>query len=87
MTTWQIVDVAVTSNQETQLQSPTPVRDAVPMEEQEARASRFVSHLAGHTDSERPPSNSSRVLPSPQASSVEDLGVRLQLNQAGLLGQ
>ena len=38
-----------------QLQYRTPARVAVPMEEREARASRFVSHLVGHTGSEKQP--------------------------------
>jgi hypothetical protein len=42
-----------------QLQYRTPARAVVPMEEREARASRFVSHLVGHTDSDKQPSPSS----------------------------
>ena len=44
----------VISLPEIQQPFPLPVRVAVPMEELEARASRFVSQQAGHTDKPKP---------------------------------
>jgi hypothetical protein len=46
-----------------QLQSATPKAEHVPMAEQEARASRFVSHLVGDTGTVRPQPNSSKEHP------------------------
>ena len=53
MTAWQIVAEAVPVNLHDQLRCRTPSRGHVPMEEREARSNRFVSHLAGHTDSDK----------------------------------
>ena len=54
---WQ-TDEGDISLQETLRLCPIPVRVAVPMEEQEARASRFVSQLAGDTEKPKPLNNS-----------------------------
>ncbi len=51
----------VTSLPEIQQQFPIPVREDVPMEEQEARANRFVSLLVGRTDSDRLPKPSRKL--------------------------
>ena len=51
---------AVPANLRTQLQSRTPVRVAVPMEELAARANRFVSLLVGHTENPKPSPSSSK---------------------------
>jgi len=51
----------VISLPEIQQPFPTPVRVAVPMEEQEARANRFVSLVVGHTEQERQPKPSNVV--------------------------
>ena len=59
--TWQTVVGEVISLPEIQQPFPLPVRVDVPMEEREARANRFVSLLAGHTDSEPLPSSSNVV--------------------------
>ena len=59
MPKWQIVGEGAISSPEIQPQYRTPARAVVPMEEREIRANRFVSHLAGHTDSDRQPSPNS----------------------------
>jgi len=52
---WQIVGEGAIDSPAIQLQYRTPARVAVPMEEREARASRFVSHLVGHTGNDKQP--------------------------------
>ena len=58
--TWQM-DMVDSDSLHDQLQSATPNRAIVPMEELEARANRFVSHLVGDTGTVKPPSNSNKV--------------------------
>jgi hypothetical protein len=60
---WQM-DMVDRDSLHDQLQSATRNRAIVPMEELEARASRFVSHLVGDTENVQPQSNSSKVPPS-----------------------
>lgn len=64
MPIWPIVAEGAISSLEIQPPYRTPVRVVVPMEEREARANRFVSHLVGRTESERPSPSSSREHPS-----------------------
>ena len=63
MSRWQIVSEGegATSLLATQLQSRTPVRAVVPMVDREMHASRFVSHLAGDTVSDKPSNPNSRA--------------------------
>ena len=53
--------MVVTDNPGIQLQSRSPVREDVPMEEQVARANRFVSLVVGHTENVRPQKHSSKL--------------------------
>ena len=55
--TWPVEDP---DNLNAQLQSRTPVRGHVPMEEREARANRFVSLVVGHTGNDKLPKLISR---------------------------
>ena len=59
MSKWQVEDVG---NQPDQQRYPLPNREHVPMAEREARASRFVSLLVGHTEKQEPSLSSSKVL-------------------------
>jgi len=58
---WQIVGEVGFDSPDNRLLSPTPVREHVPMEEQEARANRYVSLLVGSTVSDRQQLNSSKA--------------------------
>ncbi len=59
---WQTVVGLATNHTEIPQPFPLPVREDVPMEEREARASRFVSLLVGDTD-KLVPSKPSNVVP------------------------
>jgi len=61
--TWQIVGEGAIEPLKDQPPFLPPDREPVPMEEQAARASRFVSQQAGHTENERQLPNSNRQLP------------------------
>ena len=60
---WQTEVGVVSDSPEIQPQSQTPSRGNVPMEEQEARANRFVSQVVGHMENEKQqlPSNKLRL--------------------------
>jgi len=55
MSIWQTEAEAETNRQGVQQQFPIPNLDSAQMVDREVRASRFVSHLAGHTDSDKQP--------------------------------
>lgn len=59
---WPIVAEGAISSPDALRRSPTPAAAAVPMEEREARANRFVSHLAAGTANARR-SSTSNVVP------------------------
>jgi len=61
--TWPIVGEGAIDSLKDQLRYHLPVREHAPMAELEARASRFVSLVVGHTENAKQPSNNSRALP------------------------